>query len=146
MLPQSHVLPNTLLNVYERPIAARGPYDVYQASLGGSKVWVKRLRIYSTAGSTDVTRVRHGYFCLTRSPLSNIQDFCQEVVVWRRLSHQNIVPLLGVTVAPFQSVSDWASGGELPDYIGSHPHVDRLGLVRCGCATVDFMLTSLQVI
>ena len=57
MLPQSHVLPTSHLNVYERPIAARGPYDVYEASLDGAKVWVKRLRIYSTAGVGDVTRV-----------------------------------------------------------------------------------------
>ena len=57
MLPQSHVLQNSLLNVYERPIAARGPYDVYEASFNGSKVWVKRLRIYSGEGAGDVTRV-----------------------------------------------------------------------------------------
>ena len=48
--------------------------------------------------------------------------------MWKRLTHPNVVPLLGVTVTPFQLVSDWMSGGDLPDYI-KHPNADRLGLV-----------------
>jgi len=72
---------------------------------------VKRLRIYIMEGPNDV---KH--------------DFCQEAVVWKGLAHPNIVPLLGVTVAPFQFVSAWMPGGELSEYIGTHPCVDRIGL------------------
>jgi len=49
--------------------------------------------------------------------------------VWKRLAHPNIVPLLGVTLAPFQSISVWMPGGELLEYINMHSGADRLGLV-----------------
>lgn len=60
--------------------------------------------------------------------------------MWKHLEHPNIVPLLGVTVTPFQSISVWMSGGELSEYIGMHPRVDRLSLVglplyHVGCRT-----------
>ena len=49
--------------------------------------------------------------------------------MWKHLTHRNIVPLLGVTINPFQLVSDWMSGGHLPGYIRMNPDADRLGLV-----------------
>jgi len=59
----------------------------------------------------------------------NPQAFCQEAVIWKRLSHPNIVPLLGITLAPPQLVSEWIPGGDLLHYIKAHPDVDRLELV-----------------
>jgi hypothetical protein len=50
--------------------------------------------------------------------------------MWKCLTHQNIVPLLGVTINPFQLISNWMSGGDLPDYIEKNLDVDRLNLVR----------------
>ena len=49
--------------------------------------------------------------------------------MWKRLTHPNILPLLGVTITPFQLVSNWMSGGDLPEYIKKYPDADRLGLV-----------------
>ena len=49
--------------------------------------------------------------------------------MWKHLTHPNILPLLGVTIGPFQLVSNWMPGGNLPEYIGEHPDADRLGLV-----------------
>jgi hypothetical protein len=50
--------------------------------------------------------------------------------MWKRLSHQNIVPLLGITTSPrLQLISEWMPGGDLPGYIATHPGADRLGLV-----------------
>jgi hypothetical protein len=49
--------------------------------------------------------------------------------VWKRLTHPNILPLLGITVAPLQLISDWMSAGDLPGYIKKNPGVDRLELV-----------------
>jgi len=62
--------------------------------------------------------------------LTENQIFCQEAVVWKRLTHPNVLPLLGVTVTPFQLVSNWMSGGDLPDFLKKNPDADRLGLVR----------------
>ena len=49
--------------------------------------------------------------------------------MWKRLMHPNIVPLRGITITPFQLISDWMPGGDLPDYIKKHPGAHRLGLV-----------------
>jgi len=49
--------------------------------------------------------------------------------MWKRLKHPNVLPLLGVTLVPFQLVSHWMPGGDLLEHIKKHPDVDRLGLV-----------------
>ena len=50
-------------------------------------------------------------------------------MVWKHLRHQNIVPLLGVTSAPLQLISEWMPGGDLTEYIKGHQDADRIGLV-----------------
>ncbi|KAF9643033.1 kinase-like protein [Thelephora ganbajun] len=55
--------------------------------------------------------------------------FYRETVIWKRLEHPNILPLLGVTTSPLQLISDWMSGGDLQEYIKKHPDTDRLKLL-----------------
>jgi hypothetical protein len=50
--------------------------------------------------------------------------------MWKRLTHPNILPLLGITITPLQLISSLMSGGNLPDYIEKNPDADRLMLVR----------------
>jgi len=57
--------------------------------------------------------------------------------MWKRLTHPNILPLLGVTIAPFQLVSNRMPGGDLPEYLKKNPDVDRLGLV--GASSVELI-------
>ena len=59
----------------------------------------------------------------------------------KHLVHPNVVPLLGVTVAPFQHVSVWMTGGDLSEYIDAHPSADRLGLVGFHRTTPEDVLT-----
>ena len=47
----------------------------------------------------------------------------------KHLTHPNIVPLVGVTIDPFQFISDWMPGGDLVNYIANNPDADRRGLV-----------------
>ena len=49
--------------------------------------------------------------------------------MWKHLTHPNVLPFLGITLTPFQLVSEWMSGGDLPQYIEKHPGADRLGSV-----------------
>jgi len=63
--------------------------------------------------------------------------------MWRRLKHPNIVPLLGITLTPFQLISDRMSGGEMSGYIKKHPNVDRLKLV--GVPPIAFIPRSLPL-
>jgi hypothetical protein len=57
-----------------------------------------------------------------------------EILFWRYLDHQNILPLLGVSqdaVAPRPSlVTPWMANGSILEYLGDHKDVDQLSLVR----------------
>ena len=60
-------------------------------------------------------------------------------MIWKRLKHPNIVPLLGVTlleaddegdiITPLQLISDWMPDGNLQNYIKKNPDMDRVGVV-----------------
>ena len=65
--------------------------------------------------------------------------------MWRHLKHPNILPLLGVTITPFQLISDWMSGGDLLRYVEKNPNVDRLKLVGVPFATFTHILTPYQL-
>ena len=64
-------------------------------------------------------------------------------MVWKGLVHPNIVPLLGITVSPFQFISVWMPGGELSEYIDAHPYADHLGLVGSHPATPCYIFSLL---
>ena len=51
--------------------------------------------------------------------------------MWKRISHPNIVPFLGVSeaLAPLSMVSEWMSNGNVRDYVGKKPETSRLQLV-----------------
>ena len=61
--------------------------------------------------------------------------------MWKRLKHQNIVPLLGITQAPLQLISEWIPGGDLTEYIEKHPDAGRLDLVGVPPVVFDLALT-----
>ena len=63
--------------------------------------------------------------------------------MWKHMAHSNIVPLLGVTTDPPQFISDRMSGGDLMEYVTSHPDADRLSLVRVSCtSSYDTLIPS----
>jgi len=68
------------------------------------------------------------------------------VVVWKNLSHPNVVPLLGVTADPIQLVLGWMPDVNLTGYITVHPDADRLNLVGVSSAVLCDLLTPSLVI
>ena len=64
--------------------------------------------------------------------------------MWKHLTHPNIVSLLGVTSTPFQLVSNWMSGEDLPEYIKNNSDADLLGLV--GVHSVLLIMCSLPLL
>ena len=56
------------------------------------------------------------------------QLFCHEVVMWKRLTHPNVLPLLGITLDPPQLILSWMPGGDLLEFI-KNPDADRVALV-----------------
>ena len=70
------------------------------------------------------------------------RTFHQATEVWKHMTHPNIVPLLRVTLDPLQLISDWMPGGDLTEYITSHPDTDRTSLVSDLSASLYEMFTS----
>ena len=65
----------------------------------------------------------------------------REAVVWKQLIHDNIVPFRGVTLDPFQIVSEWIPCGDLTGYINTNPHVNPIKLVSFVCSSSKRVLT-----
>ena len=62
-------------------------------------------------------------------------------VLWKRLKHDNIVPLFGITSTPLQLISEWMPGGNLTEYIKKCPSANRLDLVGTPPSVLDDALT-----
>ncbi|KAF9642914.1 kinase-like protein [Thelephora ganbajun] len=112
ILPTSYTLSTDFLKIDPVPFAIGGFGDVYCGTLNGSSVCIKRVRVYASD-----------------APKKAIKPFCREAAVWKHLTHPNVVALLGVTISPFQLISNWFSGGDLSEYIKNNPNPDRLGLL-----------------
>jgi len=61
--------------------------------------------------------------------------FYREAERWKRLSHQNIVPVLGTfdvsfeTRISFSVIIPWMKNGNILEHVRGHPKTDRLQLV-----------------
>ncbi|KAF9643891.1 kinase-like protein [Thelephora ganbajun] len=99
--------------------------DVWKGRHNDLDVAAKALRVYS---KDDLEKTR--------------RRFCKEVMTWRTLSHPNVLPLLGVTMAKnqFVMVSQWMDSGNINEFLKrSNSNVDRLQLVREITAGLAYM-------
>ena len=53
----------------------------------------------------------------------------REALMWKQLTHPNIVRFVGVTTDPLQIASEWMPRGNLTTYINLNPGQDRVTLV-----------------
>ena len=68
MLPTSYTLSSDLLNISPDPFAAGVYGDVYEGSLDGSRVCIKRVKAYVQDGPQKAARVRYRRRRFPRSP------------------------------------------------------------------------------
>ena len=63
------------------------------------------------------------------------QRLFQEIVIWRRLSHPNVLPVLGVSpkLFPLCVVSEWMDNENILDFTSKNLEANRLRLVRPAC-------------
>ena len=69
ILPASYTLPSRLLNINPDPFATGGYGDVHEGTLDGSRVCIKRVRMYTRDGPRRATKVRSAV-----SPISAMTD------------------------------------------------------------------------
>ena len=57
MLPSSYTLSSDLINIDPEPFASGGCGDVYHGTLGGSRVCIKRVRVYTNDDPQQAAKV-----------------------------------------------------------------------------------------
>jgi len=72
--------------------------------------------------------MRSNSLVLKRLLTSGIKLLAREVVGWKWLQHENILPFVGVT-PEFAIVSDFMEDGNIMRFIANHPRHNRLDLV-----------------
>lgn len=61
---------------------------------------------------------------------NRLQDFLNEVILWKYLVHPNILPFLGVSrIKKLSLVSEWMDNGSIINHLQKVPTVDRLKFV-----------------
>lgn len=69
-----------------------------------------------------------------------------EVVKWKRLTHPNLAPFLGITLDPLQFISAWVSGLTLGTYLLANPNTNRPALVSVPLFLHPATLTPLKAV
>lgn len=56
----------------------------------------------------------------------------EDIVVWKRLSHPNLLSILGASVklSKLCVVTEWMDNGNIMEFTSKHPDANRLRLVR----------------
>jgi len=119
LVPISYAIPRERIKTLGDCASASGGFgDVWEGICDGQHVAIKALRVYKTDDKRKVSRV-----------------FYKEVTIWKRLSHPNIVPFLGVTddPAPLSIVLEWMPNGDVRQFVKDHPEADRLQLLLDVC-------------
>ncbi|KAJ7697232.1 kinase-like domain-containing protein [Mycena rosella] len=101
----------------EHPSFCGGFGDVFKAMYQGKPVALKHMRMFQSTNQRDMRR-----------------KFCSEALVWQRLSHLYIVPLIGIDTESFPSslcmVSPWMKNGTIIKYLSGVGKVSRQSTVN----------------
>ncbi|KAJ7578052.1 kinase-like domain-containing protein [Mycena floridula] len=62
------------------------------------------------------------------------RDFCREALIWKQLSHPNLLPFLGANLSHFYPslalVSPWMANGDIMEYLKRNPKHDRWLIIK----------------
>ena len=73
-----------------------------------------------------------------------MQSFKREVLIWKHLEHENILPLFGITLIDGvpSTVSEWMENGNVIEFLTKNDNVDRLEMVRISAFVMKAVLIS----
>ncbi|KAJ6456478.1 kinase-like domain-containing protein [Mycena sanguinolenta] len=112
------------LQLADAPVAAGSFGDVWKGKIQGETVSVKIMRIYEEADFEALLKASMTF------------HFSREALIWRQLSHPNLLPFFGAYYLEFGTkcqlclVSPWMENGNISRYLKGNPkEVNRLSLV-----------------
>ncbi|KAJ7466906.1 kinase-like domain-containing protein [Mycena latifolia] len=112
------------LQLHGNQVAAGSFGDVWKGRVHGETVSVKVMRVYQEADVEALVKASRAY-----------HRFYREALIWRQLSHPNLLPFFGVyyledTKSRLALVSPWMENGNIARYLKDNPAgINRLTLV-----------------
>ncbi|KAF9643492.1 kinase-like protein [Thelephora ganbajun] len=134
------VLPNSVRISSHHRISEHGGgghSTVWIGRYRDQKVVIKGLNFYLSDGAVKKRE-------LTKA-------FCKEVVIWKNLSHPNILPFIGATMVTepnhekYEMVSEFMENGDIGTFISQHKGVNRLELLKDVAAGLSYLHSQLVV-
>ena len=142
VLPSSHIIPESKVQKLGYcPISLGGSSNIWPGIYNGDDghdgdkcVAIKVIRYFDSEDVQTVKKAR----CFDPLPhmiepdWDCLQNFCREVITWKRLSHPNILELIGVTMdeKEYSMVSPWMENGNIVEFLREDLQANPLKLVR----------------
>ncbi|KAF9643197.1 kinase-like protein [Thelephora ganbajun] len=116
MLPKPYIVSEGLSRTGDVPMASGGYANVWMGELtrnsGPMRVCIKTMKVPTKDGSEKIEKT-----------------WREEVSVWMRLKHPNVVQCLGATANPPQIIVEWMPEGEVMECVQKNSKADRLHFV-----------------
>ncbi|KAF9644876.1 kinase-like protein [Thelephora ganbajun] len=130
VLPKSHIISEGVSRTDEKEFASGGFANVWKGELvetnsNRRKVCLKAPKVVAKDGEKERK--------------DNEKAFYEEVSIWMRLKHPNVVQCFGATSKPPQIVIDWMENGEVMDYVQKNPNASRTHLVLGVTKGLDYL-------
>ena len=141
LLPESLKISPASYDPIDTPLGHGGFADVWKGWCRGQEVAAKVLKVYETSDFEQIRKVGGPQFVVFIDQLQlPAQRFCKEVVTWKALRHENVLPLVGATMTEdkFVMVSEWMENGSINGFVKTHLEVNRLELVSFSFASLIF--------
>ncbi|KAF9781279.1 kinase-like domain-containing protein [Thelephora terrestris] len=124
ILPRSCILSDNIAREGDIAFASGGFADVWKGRHNGNPVCIKAFRAYAP---DNLTKIKKRLF--------------QEIVIWRRLSHPNVLPVLGISpkLFPLCIVSEWMVDGNILQFTTQRPEVNRLRLLAEAASGLQYL-------
>ncbi|KAF9654244.1 kinase-like protein [Thelephora ganbajun] len=126
ILPNSYIIQESdIEKLGESPVSSGGFSDVWPGMHEGEKsVAIKIIRYYE---SDDVQTIK--------------KDFCREVITWKRLSHPNVLELIGVMMndKEYVMVSPWMENRNIVDYLRKSLQTNPLKLLEDAACGLQYL-------
>ena len=119
-LPESYPLSDKF-DISGRVVASGGFVDVREGAFQRKNVAEKAPRVLLTDDKAKVCRVRKRTTHSLPDCSYITQRFCEEVAMWKNLSHPNVLTLIAVSETleegRFSMVSEWMGNGNIVKYV-----------------------------
>ncbi|KAJ7113516.1 kinase-like domain-containing protein, partial [Mycena epipterygia] len=116
-------------------VAAGGFGDIWKGSYRGQTVSVKVMRLFQDSDVKAVLKFWNVGFTF-------LQEFGREAVIWRQLSHPNLLPFFGLYYldSRLSLVSPWMENSNILKFLSQKSHkTDRLSLILDVALGIEYL-------